>query len=209
MLQLYLESEARAEIIFIFAAGAFDVAEFYFDFVLRAGCKGARPPAAQPLTRARTALSRACARGWWRAACGQVMPRARGLLGVLWAARLAISHRASLPRRRLGAASRAVATPRVAPGPVHAGSQVAPAQGDAFRAASAGVASRLCLQTDRPGAFGRSSPTAPRHPPAAMKSGARAGGGGAGRLLGSPEAGACWEGRGGGPSWCLGAGKGV
>ena len=141
--------------------------------------------------------------------CGQVMPRARGLLGVLWAARLAISHRASLPRRRLGAASRAVATPRVAPGPAHAGSQVAPAQGDAFRAASAGVASRLCLQTDRPGAFGRSSPTAPRHPPAAMKSGARAGGGGAGRLLGSPEAGACWEGRGGGPSWCLGAGKGV
>ena len=39
--QLYLESEARAEIIFNFAAGAFDVAEFYFDFVLRAGCKGA------------------------------------------------------------------------------------------------------------------------------------------------------------------------
>ena len=96
--------------------------------------------------------------------CGQVMPRARGLLGVLWAARLAISHRASLPRRRLGAAPRAVATPRVAPGPAHAGSQVAPAQGDAFRAASAGMALRLCLQTDRPRAFGRSSPTAPRHP---------------------------------------------
>ena len=141
--------------------------------------------------------------------CGQVMPRARGLLGVLWAARLAISHRASLPRRRLGAASRAVATTRVAPGPAHAGTKVAPALGDAFRAASAGMALRLYLQTDRPGAFGRSSPTAPRHPPAAMKSGARAGGGGAGRLLGSPEAGACWEGRGGGPSWCLGAGKGV
>ena len=31
--QLYLEAEARAEIIFIFAAGAFDVAEFFFDFV--------------------------------------------------------------------------------------------------------------------------------------------------------------------------------
>ena len=43
-------------------------------------------------------------------------------------------------------------------------SQVAPAQGDAFRAASAGMALRLCLQTDRPRAFGRSSPTAPRHP---------------------------------------------
>ena len=70
VLQLYLEAEARAEIIFIFAAGAFDVAEFYFDFVLRAGCKGARPPAAQPMTRARAALTRACARGWWRAACG-------------------------------------------------------------------------------------------------------------------------------------------
>ena len=70
MEQLFLEAEARAEIIFIFAAGAFDVAEFYFDFVLRAGCKGARPPAAQPMTRARAALSRACARGWWRAAPG-------------------------------------------------------------------------------------------------------------------------------------------
>ena len=54
--QLYLEAEARAELIFIFAAGAFDVAEFYFDFVLRAGCKGARPPAAQPMTRARAVL---------------------------------------------------------------------------------------------------------------------------------------------------------
>ena len=63
VLQLYLEAEARAEIIFIFAAGAFDVAEFYFDFVLRAGCKGARPPAAQPMTRARAVLRRACARG--------------------------------------------------------------------------------------------------------------------------------------------------
>ena len=60
--QLYLEAQARAEIIFIFAAGAFDVAEFYFDFVLRAGCKGARTPAAQPITRARAALTRACAR---------------------------------------------------------------------------------------------------------------------------------------------------
>jgi hypothetical protein len=95
---------------------------------------------------------------------GQVMPHARGLLGVLWAARLAISHRASLPRRRWGAASRAVATPRVAPGPAHAGSQVAPAQVDALKAANAGMALRLCLRTDRLRAFGRSSPTAPRHP---------------------------------------------
>ena len=31
--QLFLEAEARAEIIFNFAAGAFDVAEFFFDFV--------------------------------------------------------------------------------------------------------------------------------------------------------------------------------
>ena len=31
--QLFLEAEARAEVIFIFAAGAFDVAEFFFDFV--------------------------------------------------------------------------------------------------------------------------------------------------------------------------------
>ena len=92
------------------------------------------------------------------------MLRARRLLGVLWAARLAISRRASLPRRRWGAASRAVATPRVAPGPAHAGTLVGPAHGDAFRAASAGMALRLCLQTDRPRAFGRSSPTAPRHP---------------------------------------------
>ena len=92
------------------------------------------------------------------------MPHARGLLGVLWAARLAISHRASLPRRRWGAASRAVATPRVAPGPAHAGSQVAPAQVDALKAANAGMALRLCLRTDRLRAFGRSLPTAPRHP---------------------------------------------
>ena len=58
-----MESEARAEIIFIFAADAFDVGEFVFDFVVRAGCKGARTPAAQPTTRARAALTRACARG--------------------------------------------------------------------------------------------------------------------------------------------------
>ena len=68
------------------------------------------------------------------------MLHARGLLGVLWAAWLAISHRASLPRRRWGAASRAVATPLVAPGPAHAGSQVAPAQVDALKAANAGMA---------------------------------------------------------------------
>ena len=45
------------------------------------------------------------------------MPHARRLLSVLWVARLAISRRAPLPRRRWGAASRAVATPRVSPGP--------------------------------------------------------------------------------------------
>ena len=62
VMQLFLEAEARAELIFIFAADAFDVAEFFFDLVVSAGCKGARPPAAQPITRARAALTRACAR---------------------------------------------------------------------------------------------------------------------------------------------------
>ena len=61
--QLYLEAEARAELIFIFAADAFDVAEFVFDYLGCAGCKGARTPAAQPMTRARAVLRRACARG--------------------------------------------------------------------------------------------------------------------------------------------------
>jgi hypothetical protein len=55
------------------------------------------------------------------------MPRARWPLGVLGAGPPAISRRESLPRRVLGAASSAVATPRVAPGPAHAGSRVAPA----------------------------------------------------------------------------------
>ena len=91
------------------------------------------------------------------------MPHARRLLSVLWVARLAISRRAPLPRRRWGAASSAVATPRVAPGPAHAGSRVAPAHGDAFRAASAGMALRLCLEADRHRAFGRSSPAPPAH----------------------------------------------
>ena len=45
------------------------------------------------------------------------MPHARRLLSVLWVARLAISRRAPLPRRRWGAASSAVATPRASPGP--------------------------------------------------------------------------------------------
>ena len=90
--------------------------------------------------------------------------RARRLLGVLWAAPLAISRRASLPKRGPGAASRAVAAPRVAPGPAHAGSQVAPALGAAFRAASARMASRFCLGMDRLRAFGRFSPAAPPRP---------------------------------------------
>ena len=63
VMQLLLEAEARAELIFIFAADAFDVAEFFFDFVVRAGCSGARTPTAQPVTPPRAALSRACARG--------------------------------------------------------------------------------------------------------------------------------------------------
>ena len=76
--QLYLEAEARAEIIFNFAADAFDVAEFFYDFVLRAGCKGARTPAAQPMTRARAALTRACARGLMARSMWLVWGRARG-----------------------------------------------------------------------------------------------------------------------------------
>ena len=71
------------------------------------------------------------------------MPRARWPLGVLGAGPPAISRRESLPRRVLGAASSAVATPRVAPGPAHAGSRVAPAHRGASKAASAGMASRL------------------------------------------------------------------
>ena len=95
---------------------------------------------------------------------GQAIPRARPLLGVRWAAPAAIARRASLPRRGPRAASSAVATPRVAPGPAHAGSQVAPAYGDAFRAANAGMGPRIRLGTDRPGALGRSSPAAPPRP---------------------------------------------
>ena len=78
VLQLYLEAEARAEIIFNFAADAFDIAEFFYDFVLRAGCKGARTPAAQPMTRARAALTRACARGLMARSMWLVWGRARG-----------------------------------------------------------------------------------------------------------------------------------
>ncbi len=77
------------------------------------------------------------------------MPRARWPLGVLGAGPPAISRRESLPRRVLGAASSAVATPRVAPGPAHAGSRVAPAHRGAFKAAKVGMASRLCLETGR------------------------------------------------------------
>ena len=54
-----------------------------------------------------------------------MIPRARRLLGVLGAAPPAISHRTSLPRRVRDVASSPVSTPRVAPGPAHAGSRVA------------------------------------------------------------------------------------
>ena len=97
------------------------------------------------------------------------MPRARRQLDALSAAWLPISLRASLPRRGPGAASRAVAAPCVAQGPAHAGSQVAPALGAAFRAASAGMASRFCLGMDRLRAFGRSSPAAPPRPRSTLR----------------------------------------
>jgi len=50
------------------------------------------------------------------------MPRARRLLDVLSVAWLPIARRASLPRRGPGAASRADAAARDAPGPAPAGS---------------------------------------------------------------------------------------
>ena len=59
------------------------------------------------------------------------------------------------PEASVGAASRAVATPRVAPGPAHAGSRAATAHGAAFRAVPAVRASRLCLETGRPKAASR------------------------------------------------------
>ena len=93
---------------------------------------------------------------------GQAIPRARRPLGVLGAAPPAISHRASLPRRGPRAASSAVATPRVAPGPAHAGSQVAPAYGDAFRAANAGMGPRIRLGMGRAEAVARGARVAPR-----------------------------------------------
>ena len=66
----------------------------------------------------------------------------------------------------LDATPQALLRPRTSPQapPAHAGSQVALVHRDAFRAASAGMASRLCLRTDRLRAFGRSSPAAPPHP---------------------------------------------
>ena len=93
---------------------------------------------------------------------GQAIPLARPPLGVRWAAPPAIARRASLPRRGPGAASSAVATPRVAPGPAHAGSQVAPAYGDAFRAANVGMGPRIRLGTGRAGAVARGAQVAPR-----------------------------------------------
>jgi hypothetical protein len=79
------------------------------------------------------------------------MPRARRPLGVLGAAPPAISRRESLPRRVGSRLKRRcdVATRRVARGPAHAGSRVAPAHRDASKAASASMASRLCLETGR------------------------------------------------------------
>ena len=53
-----------------------------------------------------------------------MIPRARRPLGVLGAAPPAISHRASLPSVVRDVASSPVSTPRVAPGPDHAGSRV-------------------------------------------------------------------------------------
>ena len=80
---------------------------------------------------------------------GQAMPRASRPLGALRAAPPSISRRAPLRRRGRGSAASAVATPRVAPRPAHAGSRVGPAHGDAIRAVPADWASTRCLKTGR------------------------------------------------------------
>ena len=67
------------------------------------------------------------------------------------------------PEASVGAASRAVATPRVAPGPAHAGSRAAPAHGAAVRAVPAVRASRLCLETGRLKAASRPRKAAEKH----------------------------------------------
>ena len=67
------------------------------------------------------------------------------------------------PEASVGAASRAVATPRVAPGPAHAGSRAAPAHGAAVRAVPAIRASRLCLETGRLKAASRPRKAAEKH----------------------------------------------
>ena len=122
---------------------------------LRRGCSG-QPPGRMVPAGASAGGSRLTPGG------GQAIPRARPLLGVRWAAPAAIARRASLPRRGPRAASSAVATPRVAPGPAHAGSQVAPAYGDAFRAANAGMGPRIRLGTGRAGAVARGAQVVPR-----------------------------------------------
>ena len=111
-------------------------------------CAAAARLLGQPL--GRMVLAGACAgESRVKPGRGQVIARARRLPGVLWAALEATSRRALLSRRARGAASSAVATPRVAPGPAHAGSQVAPAHGAAFRAAPAVRTPRLCLEKGR------------------------------------------------------------
>ena len=67
------------------------------------------------------------------------------------------------PEASVGAASRAVATPRVAPGPAHAGSRAAPAHGAAVRAVPAVRAPRLCLETGRLKAASRPRKAAEKH----------------------------------------------
>ena len=80
---------------------------------------------------------------------GQAMLRASRPLGALRAAPPSISRRAPLRRRGRRSAASAVATPRVAPRPAHAGSRVGPAHGDAIRAVPADWASTRCLKTGR------------------------------------------------------------
>ena len=83
------------------------------------------------------------------------MPRARRPLGVLGAGPPAISRRAANPSRGvLGAASMAVATPRVAPGPARGGSRVAPAHKGYTEVhlkppCNVGMASKLCFRLPR------------------------------------------------------------
>ena len=154
------------------------------ELVLRRRCFGCRSGSAAPRAKGlfwRQVPSRRCARLLWSTS-GPKGPRRRLRRrvplnpgrGAGDAARETTAGRAvgrasvDLPPRpppeaSVGAASRAVATPRVVPGPAHAGSRAAPAHGAAVRAVPAVRASRLCLETGRLKAASRPRKAAEKH----------------------------------------------